>query len=71
MKVDKKRSKIDSFFAPVSLITPPLLKTAGDADQATTPNDSEESSVSDVDVCFDNDSHKHLSRQNHTYQRLA
>ena len=53
MKPGKKRSKIDSFFTPVSLITAPLLKT-GDADQETVPNDSEESSMPDVDVCFDN-----------------
>ena len=54
MKPGKKRSKIDYFFTPVSLITPPLLKTTGEADQATVPNDSEESSMSDVEVCFDN-----------------
>ena len=56
MDPGKKRSKIDSFFKPVSQITPPLLKTAGYADQATSRddnNDSKESSMSDVDICFD------------------
>ena len=53
MKPVEKRSKINSFITIVSLITPPRLKTAGEADQVTVPNDSEKSSMSDVDVCFD------------------